>query len=314
MGAHKEPDLTVELSGIVLKNPFLVCSGTFGNGREYSEWMDIEGLGGIMTKAVTLEPCAGNTPPRLWEVPGGLLNSIGLENKGAKAFLRDDLPWLHDLDVAVWVNVAGFCDDDYVRTASLISESGLADALELNVSCPNIKGGGLQYSSSPERAGRLTRAVKQVAELPLYVKLSACGADIKEVAAAVEEAGADGISLINTLPAMAIDVETARPRLGHITGGLSGPAVHSVAVAAVWEASQAVDIPVIGMGGIWSSSDAIELMMAGAQAVAVGTLNFRNPSAVLEMIDDLKSFMSRRGFGSVSEMVGLTRREVMRES
>ncbi len=314
MVAGINPALTVELSGIRLKNPLMTSSGTFGNAREYAEWIDIEKLGAIMTKAVTLERCNGNPAPRLWEVTSGLLNSIGLENRGVEAFISDDLVWLHGLDLPIWVNVAGFCDEEYVEVSRRISESGMADAIELNISCPNVRKGGLQYSSSPREAARLAGMVREVVDLPLYVKLSARAADIKEMAVAVEKAGADGLSLINTFPAMAIDVETAKPRLGNITGGLSGPALHPIAVEAVWEAAEVVNVPIIGMGGVWSWKDAAELMMAGADAVAVGTLNFVEPGAVQQIEEDLASFLERKGFAHVSELVDLTRREGLRES
>jgi dihydroorotate dehydrogenase (NAD+) catalytic subunit len=312
LGADVKPDLAVEINGIRLKNPLLVCSGTFGNGREYSEWIDLEQLGGLMTKAVTLEPCAGNPPPRLWEVPCGLLNSIGLENPGLEKFLAEDLPWLHDFDIPVWVNVAGFCDEEYVKVCRRISESGMAAAIELNISCPNVKRGGLRYSASPGEAARLTASVRRVTEIPLYVKLSARSADIIEMAVAVVEAGADGLSLINTLPAMAIDVETGRPRLGNVTGGLSGPALHPIAVAAVWEVARAINVPIIGMGGVWNWKDAAEMMMAGADAVAVGTLSFVDPRAVLAISGDLASFLGRKGFGGAFELTDLARREGLR--
>ncbi len=308
MAASEGPNLAVEITGINLRNPLLVCSGTFGNGREYCDWLNLEGLGGIITKAVTLLPCHGNPPPRLWEVTSGLLNSIGLENKGVEAFLQEDLAWLNRFDLPVWVNVAGFCDEEYVEVARTVSDSGMADAVELNISCPNVKHGGLQYSSSATEAARLTAMVRDAINLPLYVKLSARTADIKEMAMAVEKAGANGLSLINTFPAMAIDVETGKPRLANVSGGLSGPALHSIAVMAVWEVAEVVDIPIIGMGGVWNWKDAAELMMAGADAVAIGTLNFANPGAVVEIVGELRSFLTRKEFSGVSELVDLTRR------
>lgn len=304
-------DLGVELSGIALKNPILVCSGTFGNGREYAEWMNLEALGGLITKAVTLKPCAGNPPPRLWETPSGLLNSIGLENRGLEVFLEEDLPWLSRLDLPVWVNVAGFSEEEYVEAAREISRSGMADALELNISCPNVKEGGIQFSSRPREAAGLVSLVREVVDIPLYVKLSPRATDIKGMAMAMEKAGADGLSLINTVPAMAVDVETGRPRLANITGGLSGPAIHPIAVMAVWEVSEVVGIPVIGMGGIWSWRDAVEMIMVGADAVAVGTLNFSNPGAPLEILDGLTGYMARKGVSGVSELVDLTRERGM---
>lgn len=309
MAEDKRIDLEVELSGIILKNPLLVCSGTYGNGREYEEWLDLERLGGLITKSVTLHPCAGNPPPRLWETPSGMLNSIGLENKGLDSFLTQDLPWLSRLDLPVWVNVAGFSPEEYVQVAKEISRSGKAAALELNISCPNVKKGGIQFSSDSREAARLVEQVKGVVDIPLYVKLTPRSGDIADMAMAVAEAGADGLSLINTFPAMAVDIETAKPRLANVSGGLSGPAIHPIAVLMVWEVARAVELPIIGMGGIWSWQDAVEMMMVGADAVAVGTLNFADPAAPLEILDGLTGFLERKGMASVARLVDMAQRE-----
>lgn len=309
MGTAEGVDLRVEIAGIPLKNPFLACSGTFGNGREMSELVDLEALGGLMTKAVTLEPCAGNPPPRLWETRWGMLNSIGLENKGLERFLSEDLPWLSGFDLPVWVNVAGFSVREYVEVASAVSRSGLAAAVELNISCPNVERGGAHFSRHPGETAGLVARVREVVDIPLFVKLPPLTVGMGEMARAVAEAGADGLSLVNTIPAMAVDVERACPRLGNVTGGLSGPALHPVAVHAVWEASGSVDLPVIGMGGVWSCSDAVELFMAGAGAVAVGTLNLVEPRAVPRLVEELRGFMSANGYLTVTEMVGLLRRK-----
>jgi dihydroorotate dehydrogenase (NAD+) catalytic subunit len=288
----------------------MVCSGTFGNGREFARWVDPRLLGGVITKAVTLRPCGGNAPPRLWEVPCGLLNSIGLENQGLERFLEEDLPWLSGLGVPVWVNVAGFDDREYVEVAREVSRSGMASALELNISCPNVERGGWSYLSRPHEAARLVERVRKATELPLFVKLSARVQDMEATARLLEKAGADGLSLVNTMPAMAVDVETGRPMLGNVTGGLSGPALHPVAVLAVWEAYRAVRLPIIGMGGVWSCRDMVEFIMVGARAVAVGTLNFRDPRASVRLVEELERFMVRKGYDSVAEMVGLTHRIV----
>jgi dihydroorotate dehydrogenase (NAD+) catalytic subunit len=303
-------DMTVKLSDITLKNPVLVCSGTFGNGREYAEWFDVEGLGGLITKSVTLHPCVGNPPPRLWETPSGMLNSIGLENRGLEAFMADDLPWLAGLDLPVWVNVAGFSLEEYVQVAKEISAAGSVAALEVNISCPNVKKGGIQFSSDPLEAARLVEAVREATGIPLYVKLTPRSSDIVRMAQAVAEAGADGLSLINTFPAMAVDIETAKPRLANINGGLSGPAIHPIAVLMVWEVARAVDLPIIGMGGIWSWRDAVEMMMVGADAVAVGTLNFVDPMAPLEIVEGLATFLTSKGMTAASQLVDLVREEV----
>ncbi len=308
MGEDALVNLGVEIAGIRLRNPVLVCSGTFGNGREYAPWIDLEELGGLITKAVTLDPCHGNPPPRLWEVQGGLLNSIGLENRGLEAFLSEDLPWLSRFDLPVWVNVAGSSREEYREVAREVSRSGMAAALELNISCPNVEKGGIHFSTQPGEAERLVAAVREETDIPLFVKLSQRVSDMADMARRVAGAGADGLSLINSVPAMAVDVETGRPRLANVTGGLSGPAIHSLAVMAVWEARMAVDIPIIGMGGIWSWQDAVELMMVGADAVAVGTLNFSFPGAPLEIKEGMIGFMQRKNMARVSELVGRTLR------
>ena len=302
-------DLGIELAGIHLRNPLLVCSGTYGNGREFAEWLDLERLGGLITKSVTLTACAGNPPPRLWETPSGMLNSIGLENKGLEVFLTEDLPWLSRFDLPIWANVAGFNVEEYVQVAQEISHSGMADALELNISCPNVKQGGIHFSCDTRAASELVAKVKEAVDIPLFVKLTPRCSDIVEMARAVAAAGADGLSLINTFPAMAIDIETAKPRLANRSGGLSGPAIHPIAVLMVWEVASALDMPIIGMGGIWSWKDAVEMMMAGADAVAVGTLNFVDPTAPLDILDGLNAFLERRGVSSAAQLVDLARRE-----
>lgn len=309
MGEDKGINLEVELSGIRLKNPLLVCSGTYGNGREYADWIDLERLGGLITKSVTLAPCQGNPPPRLWETPSGMLNSIGLENPGMEAFLERELPWLSRFQLPVWVNVAGFSQREYVVVAREVSGSGMADAIELNISCPNVKKGGIQFSSEPREASALVEKVKEAVEIPLYVKLTPRCGDIVAMARAVAAAGADGLSLINTFPAMAVDVETARPRLANVTGGLSGPAIHPIAVLMVWEVARALDLPLIGMGGIWSWRDAVELMMVGADAVAVGTLNFSDPAAPLRIVEGIRAFLERKGIDSAAALVDMAHRE-----
>lgn len=308
METFEEVDLKVDLAGISLKNPFLVCAGTFGNGREMAELVDLNALGGLMTKAVTLHPCAGNPPPRLWETPCGMLNSIGLENRGLERFLVDDLPWLSLFDLPVWVNVAGFSVQEYEEVAEAVSRSGMAAAVELNISCPNVEKGGAHFSRRPREAAELVSRVRRVVDIPLFVKLPPLPGGMGEMARAVAEAGADGLSLINTVPGMAVDVERAFPRLGNVTGGLSGPAIHPMAVHAVWEATGSVDLPVIGMGGVWSCADAVEMFMVGAGAVAVGTLNFTDPRAVPRLVEELAEFMRRKGYRRVEEMVGLLRR------
>ena len=300
--------LETEIAGIRMGNPVLVCSGTWGNGREYAEWIAPGELGGIVTKSVTLRPCPGNPPPRLWETPSGMLNSIGLENRGLERFLEEELPWLAGLGVPVWVNVAGFSEEEYAEVAKEICSSGLASALELNISCPNVERGGMHFSADREDAARLVARVRDACDLPLFVKLSPRAVDMGSICAAVAAAGADGLSLVNTLPAMAIDIERAAPRLGNVTGGLSGPAIHPVAVLAVWEAYRSVGVPIIGMGGIWGWEDAVEMLMAGASAVAVGTLNFVDPEAPRAVVMGIRGFLERKGLHGVSDLVGLAHR------
>ncbi len=304
MAQDERVNMGIELSGISLRNPLLVCSGTYGNGREYAEWLELEKLGGLMTKSVTLAPCQGNAPPRLWETPCGLLNSIGLENSGLQSFLAEDLTWLAGFDLPVWVNVAGFSAQEYVEVARDVSRSGMAAAVELNISCPNVARGGIHFSSDAQDAYDLVELVKREIDIPLFVKLTPLCADVANMAVALAEAGADGLSLINTFPAMAVDIETARPRLGNVTGGLSGPAIHPIAVRMVWEVARAVDLPIIGMGGIWSWEDAVEMMMVGADAVAVGTLNFTDPLAPVKILDGMNEFTASKGMHALGELTG----------
>jgi dihydroorotate dehydrogenase (NAD+) catalytic subunit len=240
-----------------------------------------------------------------------MLNSIGLENKGLEYFLAHDLPWLSGLDLALWVNVAGFDPAEYVVVAREISCSGMADAIELNISCPNVKKGGIQFSSDAVEAATLVEKVREVVDIPLYVKLTPRCGDVVGMARAIAKAGADGLSLINTFPAMAVDIETAKPRLANTSGGLSGPAIHPIAVLMVWDVARNLDLPVIGMGGIWSWKDAIEMMMVGADAVAVGTLNFMNPAATLEILQGMIAFLERKGMRSVGELVDMARGETV---
>ncbi len=296
--------LSTKLAGLPLRNPVLVCSGTFGSGAEYGEFMDLESLGALVTKSVTRQPRAGNPPPRIWETPSGLLNSIGLENKGVELFIREDLEELGKLNLTVIASVAGSTIDEYVEVAGLLSDSGRIKAVELNVSCPNVKRGGVEFGLESRTTCELLKQVKDGCTVPVFVKLSPLTPDLGAMAGLLEEAGADGLSLINTVPGMAVDVEKLRPRLGAVTGGLSGPAIHPVAVRAVWLARRHVKIPIIGMGGITDWRSALELMLVGADAVAVGTENFRDPQATLKIIEGLDAFVEARGLASIGELVG----------
>lgn len=298
------PDLRVKLGKLELKNPVLVASGTFGYGEEYAELIDLNKLGGIMTKAVTLRPKEGNPPPRLVEVPCGLLNAIGLENPGLEVFIREKLPFLRKFDTKIIVNIAGEKEDDYLQIAKRLSKENGVDALEVNISCPNVKEGGLSFGTDPKVVYLLVKRLKEVCELPLILKLTPNVTDIKEVAKAAEEGGADILSLINTVLAMAVDVDTQRPKLGNIVGGLSGPAIRPIAVRMVWEVSGAVNIPIIGMGGIMKAEDALEFVIAGASAVAVGTANFVDPRTPLKVIEGIGRYLKDKGIDSFASLVG----------
>lgn len=296
--------LHVELPGLSLKNPIMPASGCFGFGREYSQFYDLSVLGAIMIKATTIEPRFGNPTPRVAETNAGMLNAIGLQNPGLKKVMAEELPWLSRYDVPIIANVAGSYVEDYVEVARVISKAPNVHALELNISCPNVKTGGIAFGTIPETARQLTRKVKEVADVPVYVKLSPNVTDIVEMAKAVEAGGADGVSMINTLVGMRIDLKTGRPILANGTGGLSGPAIKPVAIRMIYEVSQAISIPIIGMGGIQSAEDVLEFLSAGASAVAVGTANFIDPFVCPSIIDELPMLLEKYGFEHISECTG----------
>ncbi|WP_243289941.1 dihydroorotate dehydrogenase [Bacillus sp. FJAT-47783] len=296
--------LTVNLPGLKLKNPIMPASGCFGFGREYSRLYDLSKLGAIMIKATTVEPRFGNDTPRVAETPSGMLNAIGLQNPGLTKVMEEELPFLEQYDVPIIANIAGTTVEDYVTVAERISEAKNVKALELNISCPNVKEGGITFGTDAKVAAHLTREVKKKATVPVYVKLSPNVTDIKEIAKAIEDAGADGLTLINTLLGMRLNLKTAKPIIANRTGGLSGPAVKPVAIRMVYEVSQAVSIPIIGMGGVMSVDDVIEFLYAGASAVAIGTANFVNPYICPEIIEALPKKLKELGIDSVSECVG----------
>lgn len=296
--------LNVELPGLSLKNPIIPASGCFGFGREFASLYDLSLLGGIMIKATTLEPRFGNPTPRVAETGAGMLNAIGLQNPGLKGVLENELPWLEQFDTPIIANVAGSQVEDYVEVAKQISQAKNVHALELNISCPNVKTGGIAFGTDPNMAASLTKAVKKVSSVPVYVKLSPNVANIVEIAQAIEAAGADGLTMINTLIGMRLDLKTGKPVLANKTGGLSGPAVKPVAVRMVHEVSQAVSIPIIGMGGVQSAEDVLEFLLAGASAVAVGTANFVNPFICPEIIEELPNVLAAYGYSSVEECIG----------
>ena len=299
--------LPVKLPGLDLKNPIMPASGCFGFGREYSRFYDLSLLGAIMIKATTPEPRFGNPTPRVAETSSGMLNAIGLQNPGLKKVCTEELPWLSQFDVPIIANVAGATMEDYVEVAKEISLVENVKALELNISCPNVKHGGIAFGSNPETAYQLTQKVKEVSSVPVYVKLSPNVTDIVTMAKAIEAAGADGLTMINTLIGMRIDTMTGKPIIQNGTGGLSGPAIKPIAIRMVYEVSKNVDIPIIGMGGIQSVDDVIEFLYAGASAVAVGTANFADPFICKKLIEELPARLTELGFSSIEECIGRSR-------
>lgn len=298
------PDMRVRIGALELRNPVMPASGTFGSGREYSRFFDLERLGAVVTKGVSLDPWPGNDSPRIAETPGGMLNSIGLQNPGVETFCANDLPWLAGFDVPVIVNVPGHTIEEYVGVARRLESEAAVDALEINISCPNVDAGGMTFGTSCPVAAEVTRAVRAVTTKTLIMKLSPNVTDVGEIARAVEAEGADAVSVINTLLGMKIDTRTFRPMLARGVGGLSGPAIRPVAVRMVWEVARAVSIPVIGMGGITDANDAVEFMLAGASAVAVGTANFVDPLAMPSVIDGIEEFCVSRSIDRVSDLIG----------
>ena len=296
-------DMRVNLAGVELKNPVTVASGTFGFGREYGEFFDLYRLGGISVKGLTPLPRNGNPAPRIAETPMGMLNSVGLQNPGVDAFIAHELPWLRRHDLSVIANISGSTPEEYGEMCEKLSAAGV-DMIEVNISCPNVKAGGLAYGTRPELAAEVTEMAKRHSSVPVMVKLSPNVTDITEIARAVEDAGADAVSLINTIRGMVIDVNTRRPILKMNTGGLSGPAVLPVAVRMVWEVSSAVRIPVLGMGGISSGSDAAQMMLAGASAVAVGAATFADPMAPVRVLEELEAICQKQGLQSVTQLTG----------
>lgn len=296
--------LEVNVAGIRMKTPVMVASGTFGYGSEYVDFVDLNQLGAIVVKGITSEPWPGNPMQRIIETPSGMLNAIGLQNVGVDRFISEKLPYLQDFDVPVVVNVCGEMQEEYCEvTEKLDAAKGVA-AIELNISCPNLDCGGMSFGVDPGLASELVRNVRAKTGLPLLVKLSPNVTDITDIARAIEDAGADGLSVINTLLGMAIDAETRRPQLANLTGGLSGPAIKPIALRMVWQVYNAVKIPIVGMGGIMTGEDAIEFFIAGASAVAVGTANFVNPRASLDVTDGIRGYLEEHGVESVKEFVG----------
>lgn len=295
--------LEVNFAGIPFKNPVTTASGTFGSGMEYSEFVDLSRLGAVTTKGVASVPWEGNPTPRIAETHAGMLNAIGLQNPGIDTFIQRDLPFLQEKNARVIVNICGSSKEAYVEVAERLAEEPV-DMLEINISCPNVKAGGIAFGQKPEMAEEITRAVKQVAKQPVIMKLSPNVTDIAEIARAVEAGGADGVSLINTLTGMKIDVARKAFAIANQTAGMSGPCVKPVAVRMVYQVAHAVNIPVLGMGGIQNTEDALEFLMAGATMVAVGTANFFNPCATTEIIDGLERYVKEEGLSSITDIIG----------
>lgn len=296
-------DLKVNVAGINLKNPVIAASGAFGFGHEYSQYFDLNRMGGIAVKGLTPLPRKGNAPPRIAETPAGILNSVGLQNPGVHAFIQKEIPFIRQYDTAIIANASGNTIEEYESMVEILSDADI-DAIELNLSCPNVKQGCMSFGSTSEGVSQVVKRVRAFCKKPLIVKLTPNVTDITEIARAAEASGADAVSLINTLLGMAIDANTRRPILANITGGLSGPAVKPIALRMVYQVSKAVKIPIIGMGGISNGTDAIEFLLAGASAVMIGTAGFVNPNVWIETIDGIEAYMQKHGVKTVNELIG----------
>ena len=299
-------NMAVNIAGVEWKNPVTTASGTFGSGEEFSEFVDLNRLGAVTTKGVANVPWPGNPTPRVAEVYGGMMNAIGLQNPGIDLFCKRDIPFLRKYDTKIIVNVCGKSEKDYCEVVERLGDEDV-DMLEINISCPNVKEGGIAFGQNPKAAESITKAVKKYAKQPVIMKLSPNVTDITEMARAVEAGGADVVSLINTLTGMKIDINRKTFAIANKTGGMSGPAVHPIAVRMVYQVAQAVKLPIIGLGGIASAEDAIEMILAGASAVSVGTANFHNPAVTMEIVDGIEKYMQAQGFDSVADMVGIVK-------
>ena len=298
------PDLTIQIGALILKNPVIIASGVFGYGEAYSNLIDLSRIGAVITKGISLKPSAGNPGPRIVETPSGMLNAIGLHNIGFEAFVREKLPSLRQTGIPVIVNFYGSTIEEYAEMAARLSECDGIAALEANISCPNIRKGGLTFGTDPFMAAEVTFAIRRATSLPLIVKLTPNVTSIASIAKSVEDAGADALSLINTITGMVIDIETRTPVLGNITGGLSGPAIRPIALRMVWETARVVSKPIIGVGGILTAQDALQFFIAGAAAIQVGTGLFVNPKAPEEILDGIRSYLQQHGFPRVTDIIG----------
>lgn len=301
---NHDPSLAVEIAGIRFNNPVMGASGTFGYGLEFAELIDLNRIGGFATKGLSARPLPGNAPPRIVETHGGMLNAIGLQNIGARAFVKEKLPLLVRYDTRIIANVFGYSDDEYLEAITILNDGEGIAAYELNISCPNVKEGGIVIGNSPDAAARLTEKARRVSTRPLIVKLSPNVTDVTLLARAIAAAGADCLSLINTIVGMSVDVNTRRPRLSYGTGGLSGPAIHPIAVRMVYEVAKAVDVPLIGIGGIASATDALEFIIAGATAIQIGTANYYDPLVTMKVIDGLSAHCQTHDIEALASLVG----------
>jgi len=296
--------LGVKIGPLALKNPVMTASGTFGYGLEFEPFVDLSRLGAVVVKGLSLEPRPGNPPPRIVETAGGMLNAIGLQNIGIRAFIQEKMPHLRQLGVTVLANIFGETVDEYRRVAATLDPVAGIAGIEVNISCPNVKKGGIAFGADPDMAADVTRQVRRETKLPLIIKLTPNVTDITEIAFAAEAAGADAISLINTVTGMSVDIETRRPRLANVTGGLSGPAIKPIAMRMVWQTAQALKIPIIGAGGIRTAADAIEFLIAGASAVEIGTANFINPSVTIDVLEGIQEYMARHQIKHMKDLIG----------
>ena len=297
-------NLSVEIGRLRLRNPVMTASGTFGYGEEYGPYVDLSRLGAIVVKGLSLKPRMGNPPPRIVETPCGMLNAVGLQNVGVDAFIRENLPFLTQFDLPVIANIFGESVEEYVKVAEILSQASGVHALEVNISCPNVKKGGIAFGANPDMAADVTRRVKASTDLPVIVKLTPNVTDIAEIAESVEAAGADAISLINTITGMSVDIERRVPHLRNITGGLSGPAIKPVALRMVWQVIQRVSVPVIGLGGIMTARDALEFLIVGARAVQVGTAHFIHPHAAIDILKGIEDYLEQHQFDDINQLIG----------
>jgi len=302
--SSSQPSMSVDIGPLRLRNPVMTASGTFGYGEEYAPFVDLNRLGALIVKGLSLEPRAGNPPPRLAETPSGLLNAVGLQNIGVKAFVREKLPFLKEYSTAIIANIFGETVDEYGKVAEILGMADGLSALEVNISCPNVKKGGIAFGASPEMAAAVTKRVREATDLPVIVKLSPNVTDISNIAESVESAGADAVSLINTLAGMAVDVEHRKPVLYNVTGGLSGTAIKPVALRMVWQVVNRVNIPVIGLGGIMCPNDALEFLIVGARAVEVGTASFMNPHATMNILEGIETFLRKHSISDIRDLIG----------